>query len=155
MATLAQDKQSQDIALNVETYKEFYNLVNEYYLEDNSDLMRAVEVYKAINTYRSRLISFMDYEIGELLVRLYTQFIQGQIEESVYKRINGNLNKSLYDAVQIKSSMDVLRSTTWDQVMMASETGVFKEYDQDDERFSDDLVRAARRNVFIKFKQVA
>lgn len=155
MVTLAQEKQSQEIALNVETYREFYDLVNNYYAEDTSDLVRAVEVYKAINTYRSRLMSFMDYEIGEFLVRLYTQYMQGQIEESVYKRVNANINKSLYDAVQIKGSMDVLRSTTWDQVMVASETGVFKEYDQDDERFSDDLVRAARRNVFIKYKQVA
>lgn len=155
MATLTQDKQSQDIALNVETYREFYNLVNEYYAEDNSDLMRAVDVYKTINDYRARLVSYMDYEIGEFLVKLYTQYMQGQIEESVYKRINANLNKSLYDAVQIKGSMDLLRSTTWEQVMEASRTGVFKDYDQDDERFSDDLVRAARRNVFIKFKQVA
>lgn len=155
MVTIAQDKQSKEIALNVETYREFYNLVNEYYNEDSSDLMRAVEVYKTINDYRARLISFMDYEIGEFMVRLYTQYMQGQIEESVYNRINGNINKSLYDAVQIKGSMDVLRSTTWDQVMVASQTGVFTEYDKDDERFSDNLVRAARRNVIIKTKQVA
>lgn len=155
MVTIAQDKQSKEIALHVETYREFYNLVNEYYNEDNSDLMRAVEVYKTINDYRARLISFMDYEIGEFMVRLYTQYMQGQIEESVYNRINGNINKSLYDAVQIKGSMDLLRSTTWDQVMVASQTGVFTEYDQDDERFSDNLVRAARRNVIIKSNQVA